>query len=159
MFELLEHTADVGIKGTGRDLNEAFAETAKGMFSIIAEAKGIRLAEENKLEVKAENLEELLVEFLNELLYLFYTEKILFREFEVEIDAGREIEGGKAGLSWKGKTRKRKEKEFALKCTARGEMLDEKKHGLRSDVKAATYTGLKIGREKGKFFAQCILDV
>jgi len=190
MFELLEHTADIGVKGTGRDLNEAFAETAKGMFSILAEVKGIRLAEEKKLEVKAGNLEELLVEFLNELLYLFYTEKILFKEFEVKIVEGAgkkkafEVKNHWSQTSgmnvvldcYKSTTvttgykpvdlfelkngNKKEKKKFVLKCRAKGEVLDEKKHGLKGDVKAATYTGLKVGKQKnGKFFAQCILDV
>ena len=36
-FEILNHTADVGIIAYGADMKEAFANAAKGLFSLITE--------------------------------------------------------------------------------------------------------------------------
>ena len=38
-FEIVEHTADVGIRGWGRDLPELFAAMARGLFSIVTEVE------------------------------------------------------------------------------------------------------------------------
>ena len=37
MFELFEHTADVGLRIRAADLNGLFAEAARGLFSLIVE--------------------------------------------------------------------------------------------------------------------------
>ncbi|MCX8190387.1 MAG: archease [Candidatus Diapherotrites archaeon] len=42
---------------------------------------------------------------------------------------------------------------------ARGEAIDVKKHRLKTEVKGATYSGLRIIGKKGNYMAQCILDV
>ena len=36
-FEIIEHTADVGIRAYGANMQEAFANAAKGLFSLIIE--------------------------------------------------------------------------------------------------------------------------
>ena len=36
-YEEIEHTADVGIRAYGRDLDELFVNAAEGMFSLIAD--------------------------------------------------------------------------------------------------------------------------
>ena len=41
-FEILEHTADVGIVAHGGSLAELFANAATGMFAIMAELEGDR---------------------------------------------------------------------------------------------------------------------
>ena len=40
-YELIEHTADVGIRVRGKGLNELFQNAAVAMFEIIAEEKGV----------------------------------------------------------------------------------------------------------------------
>lgn len=139
MFELLEHTADVGVKGYGKNKEEAFQETAKAMYSIIANLKKIQQKKKKKLKIEAENIEELLYKFLNELIFITNTENLLFSGFKVKI--------------------KEKNKKYILECIALGEKMNEKKHELYSDIKAATFTSLRVGKEKKKYFAQCILDV
>jgi SHS2 domain-containing protein len=72
-FELLEHTADVGIRAWGASLAEAFTQAALGL----AELMGVRVpgpGERRRLRVEGEDEEELLVGFLNELLYVHETE-------------------------------------------------------------------------------------
>ena len=48
---------------------------------------------------------------------------------------------------------------FVLRGTAYGEKINPEKHKLKTEVKGATYSGLKVAEENGKFIAQCVVDV
>jgi SHS2 domain-containing protein len=74
-YELIEHTADIGIRVKGKDLKELFKNAASAMFDIIAEKKP--QATSHRLQAtriivkqRADNLEELFINWLNELLSL-----------------------------------------------------------------------------------------
>ncbi len=71
-FELLEHTADVGIRAWGSTANDAFAQAALAL----AELMGIRVPGPGKrrlVRVTAEDPPGLLVAFLDELLWIHET--------------------------------------------------------------------------------------
>jgi SHS2 domain-containing protein len=90
-FELLEHTADVGIRAFGEGLEEAFAQAALGL----AELMGVRVpgpGERRLLRVEGEDEEDLLVGFLNELLYLHETELAGFAQVRVLRVSERAVE-------------------------------------------------------------------
>jgi SHS2 domain-containing protein len=135
MYQKFDHGADVGIKGIGKDLNQAFTETAKAMFDVMVDIGKINPGRKVKIEVKAENKEELLVEFLNKLLSEADLKNMVFSEFQVLIKFNK------------------------LKALAFGEKLSPKKHNIKTEVKAATYSMLEIGQEGENFYAQCVIDV
>lgn len=139
MFEVFPHKADIGIKGIGKTIEEAFCEAAKAMFSVMVELQDVRAVGEVKLKMKAESLEELFVSWLNELLSAAALEKSLFADFSAKI---KEIDG-----------------RFLLEGSAFGEAIDGKRHRLKTEVKGATYSGLKITEKKGNCTVQCVLDV
>ena len=70
-FEILDHTADVGIIAYGADLKQAFANAAKGLFSLITELGDVEEALHRDIELTAADEESLLVDWLNELVYYF----------------------------------------------------------------------------------------
>ncbi len=91
MIEMVEHTADVGIKVRAKTLEELFKEAARGlsklMFSFKEEPS---IVEEIIVEVEAEDVEELLVTWLNELIYVFESKELAFVEFDfIEFSHGR----------------------------------------------------------------------
>jgi SHS2 domain-containing protein len=133
-FELIEHTADIGLVSNGKTLAEAFANAAYGMFSIIAELENVREHESRLVEVVEEDWEGLLFEWLNYLLYLFDTEMVIFKRFEV-----LEFE------------------EYRLKAECYGEKYDSSRHQLKTGIKSATYHLLKVDREKNQ--VRVILDI
>ena len=134
-FEIIDHTADIGIIAYGRDEKEVFATAAYAMFSLIAELDGVDDALCREIEVTADDKEALLVAWLNELLYLFDVEHIIFSGFEV------------INLE-----------EHRLRANAHGEKFDPLRHVLKTQVKAATYHMLKMEKGNG-FRAQIIFDV
>ena len=84
-YELIEHTADIGIRVKGNDLKDLFKNAASAMFDIMAEKKEPKAAKQAKIKIeqKAENLEELFVNWLNELLSLSATKELIFSGFQM----------------------------------------------------------------------------
>ena len=125
-FEILNHTADAGIIAYGSNMNEAFANAAKGMFSLITELEDVEETEYRDTELTAPDRESLLVEWLNELIYLFDVENILFKKFDITQLSNTQ-----------------------LKAKSYGAKVDSSRHKLKTGVKAATYHMLRIDRDKG----------
>jgi len=125
-FEIIEHTADAGIRAYGSDMREAFANAAKGLFSLITELNDVGETEYRDVELIAPDQENLLVEWLNELIYLFDAENILFKRFDITQITNTQI-----------------------KARSYGERVDSSRHKLKTGVKAATYHMLKIERDNG----------
>jgi SHS2 domain-containing protein len=133
-FELIEHTADTGLKAYGKDLKEAFANAAFGMFSIIAELDEIKDTESRRIEVSEDNLENLLFEWLNDMLYFMDVENLIFKRFDI-------IE-----LS---------DNHLVAECW--GEKYDPSRHRVKTGIKSATYHMLLVDKEKNEI--QVIFDV
>ncbi len=134
-FELFEHTADVGVRGFGRTVEEAFENTAKAMMSVMFDLKTIEPKREIEIECSAGSIDELLVAFLNEVLSMIDIEGLVLREFRVSINENK------------------------LTCVAKGEEFKPEKHHPKTEVKAATYSQLKVFKNDGYWVAQCIVDV
>lgn len=147
-YKLLEHEADIGILGIGETIEEAFEEGAKGLFSVMAEIDKVNPKEKIEIKCTAPKLDSLFVEWLNELIAQKDIKELLFSEFSVEIKKGKDEFG---------------ETEYKLKGTAKGEKLNQEKHQVKIEVKAATYHGMKyeIKEVKGvkKHYVQCVVDV
>ena len=134
-FEIIDHTADAGIVAYGRDLQEAFASAAYGMFSLVTDLEMVREDTSFDIQVEAADREALLVSWLNELLYFFEVERFIPSRFEIErLDEDR------------------------LEAKVYGERIDLSRHQLNTAVKAATYHMLKIEEEDG-VRVQFILDI
>jgi SHS2 domain-containing protein len=76
-FEILEHPADIGIRGYGNDLRESFESAAEGLYSIMFDSLGISYDIVKTVTIESIDPEALLVKWLNEILYLFDTEEFI----------------------------------------------------------------------------------
>ena len=134
-FEIVDHTADVGIIAYGNNIKQAFANAAKGLFSLIAELDDIEENLHRDIEITATDKEGLLVEWLNELIYLFDTEYIIFKRFDItELN------------------------DTQLKARSYGEKADCSRHKLKTAIKAATYHMLKVNKCNG-YQVQVLFDI
>ncbi len=138
-FEVIEHTADMGIKAYGKDLSELFTNAAYGMASLITDLEKVNPKDAENIALKAENKEELLVSWLNEIIYLSASKGRIFSKFEVsEID------------------------DRHLKAKIFGEEFDIDRHQIETEFKAATYHRLKISNSnlpEGVLQAEIIFDI
>ncbi|MGM0406008.1 MAG: archease [Thermoplasmatota archaeon] len=117
-YEIIEHTADIGIHATGDDLSEAFQEAARGMSSIMTDIGKVNKTELFKVELESKEWDELLVDFLSELIYLHEVEDVLFSDFKVDLNSNEIKE---------------------LHATVRGEKIDLDKHKFFTEIKAVSY--------------------
>jgi len=135
-FEIIDHTADVGIIAYGADVEELFSNAALALFSLIIEPESIAERLHVDLEVNSEDTDSLLVEWLNELIYFFDAEHILFNRFNIGSLTHNE-----------------------LKATCHGESFDPTKHKIKRGVKAATYHMLSLDKNDDGYKARIIFDI
>ncbi len=135
-YEQFSHTADIGARIYGKDLKELFENAAFAMFDIIADLEGLEATVARAVEVEGEGYEELLVSWLDELLYNFYTKSIIFSKFEI----------------WEFSEKK-------LKAKIYGRPVGVNRNRLKTEIKAATYSGLEIKKTAEGYQVEIIFDV
>lgn len=135
-YEIIEHTADIGVKAYGKSLSEAFANAAKAMFDIITDNSEIESVGEYEIQLEANDLEQLLVDWLGELLFLNAAKNLVFNFFNVILD----------------------EKKFRLTAHVFGEKFDISKHKIGVEIKAVTYHILEV-RNKRPYHVQVLFDI
>jgi SHS2 domain-containing protein len=135
-YEIIDHTADLGIKVSGDSLERVFECAGLAMFDLLTDFKSIRPDTRMSFSLSADNLEALFVQWLRELLYLFFGQERLFCAFEM------------TRLS-----------ETDLTVTGWGERFDPKKHATLTEIKAVTYHELSVKRTESGWTAQVIFDV
>lgn len=136
MFELFEHTADLGLRVRGRTLEELFVEAARGLLAmLVADPTEVRAEATKTITLTADDLSYLLFDWLTELLYAFETDKLLLSTFDLKIE-------GKS-----------------LIAACRGEPMDETRHRMEHEVKAVTYHGLRVEQTATGWEAEVIVDI
>jgi SHS2 domain-containing protein len=136
--ETFEHTADLGLRVTGRDLPDLFEAAAAGLFDVIvANREEVGVAEEESISLAAESLPDLLLAWLNELIFRSETRHRLYGRFRVQVD-----ESGPR-----------------LDAMIAGEPIDRDRHILDHEVKAATHHGLTVRPVADSWLAEVILDI
>ena len=134
-YELIEHTADIGIRVKAADLKGLFETAALAMFDIMAETKNQEAAKKAiNIKLKADDLEELFIDWLNELLSQSATKELIFSDLKIT-----------------------KLEKNNLEAIASGK--DIKNYRINSEIKAATYHQLKLQQLKSGWQAEVILDV
>jgi SHS2 domain-containing protein len=137
-FELIEHTADVGVRVYGKNLEELFINAALALFSLLI--GNLKPGEKVKsISLEGQTLEDLVVGWLNELISLFFADKFLPFNFEVKIEAGnqpKKLEAKLVGIDF-----------------------DPYSSKINMEIKAATYHNLKIEKNRKGYRVEIIFDV
>ena len=133
-YELIEHTADVGVKAYGKTLFEAFMHAAEGMFDIITDESPIEQIGAYDIKLDAPDREQLLVDWLSQLLFLNSAYDLVFGRFEVTLTGNH------------------------LSARVYGEKYDRKKHRMGVEIKAVTYHMLQV-HEQDPIFVQVLFDI
>ena len=135
-WEHFPHEADIGVRGWGATLEQAFEQTALALTAVIVDPATVAHMESIQLSCEAPDAELLLVDWLNALIYEMVTRNMLFSRFEVHLD------------------------EEHLSAQAWGEALETGRHHPAVEVKGATYTALTVAHlPDNGWLAQCVVDV
>jgi len=135
-FIFLEHTADIKFQAYGKNIEEAFENSALALKESICGKIKIKKKQKKKVKVKGNDPESLLYNFLEEFLYLVDAENFLVKKIE---------------------NLKITKKDFTLDATIIGDKASD--YEFTNDVKAITYNEMFIKKENNKYTAQVVLDV
>ncbi|MCS7173186.1 MAG: archease [Armatimonadetes bacterium] len=135
-FEVLEHTAEVGLRVEAESLEGLFRDLCMGLFSLITDPAAVRPERAWEVTVEAPDRVALAVEWLNELLHLNGRDGLVAHEAEIlEVSNGR------------------------LRARVYGEPFDPQRHPRGIEVKAATYHQARVEREGAHWVAVVYVDV
>ena len=137
-YKFFDHTADIGVEISGRTKKELFANAASALFDVMIESEtGEKSAKQlKKITVEGADVEDLIINFLRELLYLFNGETFITGSCEIIKFTNKE-----------------------LQALLTGESFNKKKHSIKTEIKAVTYSGAKIEKLKDGWKARIIFDV
>lgn len=135
-YELIDHTADIGVKAFGKDYSDAFAHAAKGMFDIITDSSEIESVGKYQIDLAADDLEQLLVDWLDELLFLHGAKNLVFGKFDIQVN----------------------EQKCKLTATVSGEEFDKHKHNIGMEIKAVTYHMLEVHKNES-CYVKVLFDI
>lgn len=134
-WEHFEHKADIGVRGRGATLAEAFAQAGLALTAIVTDPALVEPRIPVAIHCEAPDPEFLFVDWLNALIYEMATRRMLFSRYEVHIEGDR------------------------LEATAWGEPVDRARHQPAVEPKGATFTALEVARRGEEWIAQCVVDV
>jgi SHS2 domain-containing protein len=165
MFELFDHTADLGLRVRAGTLEELLAEAGRGLLAIhVANPEAVRSAQSKTIELTAEDPEYLLFDWLSELLYAFESEKLLLCEFQIELAEASGVrehpDGSGSPPGHNHQEADASRSPLRLRATCRGEPMDPPRHTMDHEVKAITYHGLEVHQNAdGTWHAEVIVDI
>jgi SHS2 domain-containing protein len=137
-YKYFDHTADIGIEVTGRTRKELFVNAADALFDIMIENKtGEDSEKQHKtITIEGADVADLLINILREILYLFNGKKFITVSCEMIQFNNKE-----------------------LQARLTGESFNKTKHLIKNEIKAVTYSGLKVEKQKTGWVARIIFDV
>ncbi len=137
-YTFFDHTADIGVQVTGRTKQELFVNAAEALFDVMIENKTgeVLKKQQKKITIEGVDVADLLINFLREILYLFNGEKFITGDCEIIKFTNNEL---------------------TVRLT--GESFNSKRHLIKTEIKAVTYSGLTVKKEKAGWKARIIFDV
>jgi protein archease len=135
-YELVDHTADIGVRVWAPTAEEVFEEAGRALFSLVCDPLHVDERETVDVALEGEAMDLLLAAWLNELLYVFEARRLVLTDFRV-------LELG----------------ERSLRARVSGEPLDPDGHVLCGGVKAATLHELSLKRRGDGWEGFVLLDV
>lgn len=134
-WEHFAHGADVGVRGRGATLAQAFEQAAVALTAVVTDPAGVAARTAVRIQCGAPDEELLFTEWLNGVIYEMAVRRMLFGRFQVRSEGVR-----LHGVAW-------------------GEPVDVARHRPAVEIKGATYTALHVGRDGDEWVAQTVLDV
>jgi SHS2 domain-containing protein len=135
-YQIIDHTADLGIIVRGPDVKGLFINAALAMTDLMVKGHfgGKRTLKE--ISVTAEDLSDLIVRWLGEILYLFAAEKLAVDTVAINALSPTQLEAT-----------------IAMASFAPG------RHRVLREIKAVTYHQISVGRANDEWEARVIFDV
>ena len=135
-YNIIDHTADIGLHVFGGDPAELFRNAARALTDVITDHRSVVAAKSLNLSVTGLDWPDLMVNWLRELLYLWSGEDLLVASVEVTRINVQKI----AAVAWV-------------------EPYSPERHRIHQEVKAVTYHQIDVSEHLTGWEAKIILDV
>ena len=134
-YELIDHTADFGIRVFGTDAADLFRNGALALTDLMTDARMVKSTQVCHIQVSGDDWQDLMVNWLRELLYLWAGEEKLIEDVDIESIRENEIEA-------------------LVRC----ETYSPQRHVLKNEIKAVTYHQIQVLDSGSGWQAQIIFD-
>jgi SHS2 domain-containing protein len=135
-YQIIDHTADLGIIVRGPDIKGLFINAAQALTDLMVKGDFAGKMTWKEISVTAEDLSDLMVRWLGEILYLFVAEKLAVDTIAINALSSTQLE--------------------ATIATAR---FEPGRHRVLREIKAVTYHQISVGKANDEWEARVIFDV
>jgi SHS2 domain-containing protein len=135
-YNLIDHTADFGIRVYGSDSKELFANAAWALSDIITEIDQLAGLDSCNIEVSGNDWSDLMVNWLREVLYLWNGKEFLVKKARI------------LSLS-----------ETKLSASVELDTFDPDRHIIKTEIKAITYHQIQVNSSPSGWEAIIICDI
>ncbi len=133
-YKYIDHTADLGIEVYGKNLEELFINIGRAIFETQIFGK-VELKTQIKIEVESESQEDLFIDWCRELIYNFSVHGFIPEKYKISID------------------------NLSLKAHLSGDIFNNKKHKIKTEIKNPTYHNFQLKRTSKHYKATIIFDI
>lgn len=130
--------ADIAFECYGKDLKELFENSAQAVLDESADVATIEGRHTKEILLESDSIENLLYDFLSEILYLKDTYAMIFKSADVEVTEGERCK---------------------LKAVLHGDQINQRKHGLKTDIKAITLHLFKVEQTQDGWVSFVVVDI
>lgn len=135
-YQIIDHTADLGISVRGPDVGGLFSNAARAMTELMVKGDLGDKRTLREVSVDSEDYPDLMVRWLGEVLYLFFAEKLITDTVEIKAIAPTQLEATIAMANF-----------------------DPKRHRVLREIKAVTYHGISVRKANDEWEARIIFDI
>jgi len=135
-YQLLDHTADLRIRVTGRDPADLFKNAGLALFDLICDANTLTAAETNRIEVYGDDPADLVVNYLRELLYLWTGHEKLVKMVQI------------LGIS-----------DTHVSASVTVDRYRPRRHTILNEIKAVTYHQIEVTPSPSGWRATIVFDI
>lgn len=136
-YEIIDHTADIGIRVKSSSLEELFIFAAEAMFDLMAPPKRALIPSITyPVMVEADSVEQLFVRWLQDLHLAYDMRRLVLTHFWIDEISPTSVMGG-----------------------GKGQKFDDARHRAGTQIKAVTYHHLRVEEQGGQWIAEVIFDI
>ena len=138
-FRYLDHMTDVIVEAYGNTLEEAFANSARGLVNAMFEISEVIPDREIEIYADGYDLKSLLYNWLEKVILVMLIDNIVVSNLNVNISERNGI--------------------YSIKGVAKGERIDLEKHHYKIEIKAVTYHEMAIKQDGKGVTIRFLLDL
>lgn len=129
--------AEIAYKVEAKNLEDLFRDSALALTEIMVDIHTVDEAKSLEVELEGHDTDTLLYRFLNKIVSIKDSEGLIFREYVISLN----------------------DTATKLKCTMKGEKINQAKHILRNDVKGVSMYLFGIKRKNGDYTVTVVVDI